>query len=397
MSQVQKTLFQKNFQPNSSRDFYSGARGILGCILLACGSIGIAEPASSCHAQSTKAETTHSNDDPIVDLVRGMPATSQAFRNAVNQIRPSLVTIESFGGASTVHGRIGGIQKQGEGATTGLVISADGYLLTSTFSFIQQQPVITVITHDGIRRVARIVGQDETRKVCLLKIEAVSDLPVPRIAKLDEMQVGQWTVSVGVGYGDAVPAISKGILSAKNRIGGKAIQTDARTSPANYGGPLLDKRGQVMGICVPLDPMSSAVGAGVEWYDSGIGFAIPLDQSETWIARLKKGETIRPPYLGIKAQPNPDGRGLWIEHAAANSPAQKANLEAGDVILEVDNQPVDDLQRLRQIFNGFEAGQSIRLKVLKGGQGDPIEFKLKLEVVPKRKKGDNPMAPPQIR
>jgi serine protease Do len=295
-----------------------------------------------------------------------------------------------------VQGRIGGIQKQGEGATTGLVISADGYLLTSTFSFIQQQPVITVITHDGVRRVARIVGQDETRKVCLLKIEGVSNLPVPVIAKLDEMVVGQWAISVGVGYGDIVPAVSKGILSAKNRIGGKAIQTDARTSPANYGGPLLDKKGKVMGICVPLNPQSNAVGAGVEWYDSGIGFAIPLDGSDSWIGRLKQGETIQPPFLGIKAIPNKLGRGLWIEHAVANSPAQQAKLQAGDVILAIEDQSVDDLQRLNQILNRYEAGQTIRLKVMKDGKSAATDHSVTLGILTTKKSRDALKAPSQI-
>jgi serine protease Do len=347
------------------------------------------------HAGAT--DTQHVLGAEKLDMLVGMSATSTAFRIALQRIQPSLVTIESFGGISTVQGRIGGIQEQGEGATTGVVLSPDGYVMTSTFNFIRKQPLISVITHDGVRRSARIIGQDETRKICLMKIDGVNDLKVPEFTKLDEMQVGQWTISVGVGYGDTVPAISKGILSAKNRIGGKAIQTDARISPANYGGPLLDKRGRVMGICVPLDPQSNAVGAGAEWYDSGIGFAIPLDQSELWIERLKMGDTILPPFLGIKARSNEAGKGLWIEHVTSNSAAQDVNLEAGDVILAIDDQRVDDPLRLKQILNRYEAGQEVRLSVLKDQTTEPIELGVKLGAAPKSNESTDPLIPPQFR
>jgi serine protease Do len=334
---------------------------------------------------------------PGPDVLTGMAATSQAFRNAVKAVEPALVTIESFGGVSTVQGRIGGIRKQGEGATTGLLISSDGYLLTSTFNFVQRQPVISVITNDGVRRVAKIVGKDETRKICLLKIDGVTDLPTPEFAKLDDLKVGQWTLSVGVGYGDISPAISKGILSAKNRIGGRAIQTDARISPANYGGPLVDIKGRVIGICVPLDPQSAAVGAGVEWYDSGIGFAIPLDGAEQWINRLKAGETLSPAFLGIKAKPNPTGKGIWIEEVIPRSPAKDSNLLSGDVIVSLKGKEVNDMMALRQILNRCEAGQEIELLVFKEDQQTPIKVTLRLSAPPLPKEGSDPLEPPEIR
>ena len=167
-------------------------------------------------------------------VFEAMSLTSRAFRNAVQQIRPSLVTIESFGGVSAIQGRIGGIRKQGEGNTTGVLISDEGHIITSSFNFIQSPPVITVITGDGERRVAKILGKDETRKICLLKIERFDGIVVPEFVNEETIKVGQWAVSVGVGYGDTNSAISTGIISAKNRIGGRAIQTDANISPANY-------------------------------------------------------------------------------------------------------------------------------------------------------------------
>lgn len=190
------------------------------------------------------------------DSRQAMLLTSTAFRLAVERIRPALVTIESFGGVSAVQGRIGGIRGQGEGNTTGILISDQGHIVTSTFNFIQSPPVITVITSDGKRRVANLLGRDETRKICLLKIDPVDEIALPEIADYASVMVGQWAISVGVGYGDLSPAISTGIISAKNRVGGRAIQTDANISPANYGGPLLDIQGRLIGVCVPMNPQS---------------------------------------------------------------------------------------------------------------------------------------------
>ena len=184
-----------------------------------------------------------------------------------------------------------------------MVISPDGYILTSTFNFIREASVITVKTKAGDERVAQILGRDDTRKICLLKIDNVEGLVVPEMQPLQEVKVGQWAISLGVGYGDQTPAISMGIVSAKNRVGGRAIQTDANISPANYGGPLVDIQGRLIGICVPMNPQSQAVAAGVEWYDSGIGFAVPVDDFKQIIERLKDGQKILPAFIGIHTRP----------------------------------------------------------------------------------------------
>ena len=95
------------------------------------------------------------------------------------------------------------------------------------------------------------------------------------------------------------PNLAVGILSALDRIWGKAIQTDAAVSPNNYGGPLVDIRGRVLGVLVPLSPEADDEMAGVEWYDSGIGFAVPLEHIQKVLPRLKKGEDLYPGLAGI--------------------------------------------------------------------------------------------------
>ena len=276
---------------------------------------------------------------------------------------PSLVSIESFGGSSAKAGRIGGIRKQGEGNSTGVVISPDGYILTSTFNFIREASVVTVKTQQGDERVAKILGRDDTRKICLLKIDNVDGLVVPSMQPVQDVKVGQWAISLGVGYGDQAPAISMGIISAKNRIGGRAIQTDANISPANYGGPLVDIQGRLIGICVPMNPRSQGVAAGVEWYDSGIGFAVPVDDFAKIIEQLKDGRKILPAFVGIATTSTADGVGMQVFGVTERSAAEKAGMIAGDILLTINDVPINDMLRLRQVLNRFEAGQEISVSL----------------------------------
>jgi serine protease Do len=275
----------------------------------------------------------------------GLRLAPKVFRAAVERIKPCLVTIEAFGGIGPSAGnakRGSSISQPGDGPTTGLVISSDGYIITSTFNFIRKPPIITVILPDGSRKVAKIMGRDETCKLCVLKVDGVTNLTVPEWAPGKENRVGQWAISVGVGYGGHQPAVSVGIISALARISGKAVQTDANISPANYGGPLVDLQGRVIGICSPLSPNAQDALAGVEWYDSGIGFAVPLEGRDSHLARMKAGETLLPGgQLGVQLRPpgkdkeketdkgkdeNKDGPPV-IETVAANSPAAKADLK----------------------------------------------------------------------
>lgn len=302
----------------------------------------------------------------INDGIQAMMLTSKAFRAASAKVQPWLVTIESFGGVSAVQGKIGGIRSQGEGNTTGIMISEDGYILTSTFNFVQQPPIITVITGDGKRHIADILGRDNTRKICLLKLRGeVSGMPVPEIVDPEDLVVGQWAISIGVGFGDTNPAISMGIISATNRIAGRAVQTDANISPANYGGPLIDIEGRLIGMCSPMNPSSQAVASGVEWYDSGIGFAVPIHGLEDMIQRLKDGETISPAFLGVQTGPNPKGKGLLIVGVVEGSAAEEAGIKENDVIMAINDKKIKDLMQLQQTLSRFEAGEEIKLTLLK--------------------------------
>ncbi|MEX0586667.1 MAG: trypsin-like peptidase domain-containing protein, partial [Pirellulales bacterium] len=182
------------------------------------------------------------------DVRPGYRLAPKAFRAAVARIMPSIVTIETYGGLGPSAGRTrraptSGVSQPGAGPTTGLVLSEDGYIVTSTFNFIRKPPIITVILSDGTQKVAKLLGRDEIRKLTLLKVDVAGKLPVPQFAPRDQVRVGQWAITVGVGYGNQEPAVSAGIISATRRVSDHAVQTDANISPANYGGPLIDLEG----------------------------------------------------------------------------------------------------------------------------------------------------------
>jgi serine protease Do len=286
------------------------------------------------------------------------------------------VTIESFAGITAMEGVIGGIRKQGEGNTTGVVVGSDGWVVTSLFNFARNPRIITVVLADGTRRVAKIVGRDLSRNLCLLRVEEVSDLPVPTWVQQESIRVGQYAISLGVGYGDTRPAVSLGIISAMNRIGGRAIQTDANISPANYGGPLLDLEGRVLGICVPLAPGGLSSAAGVEWYDSGIGFAVSLDQMEWWLERLKNGENIYPGIIGVTVKDNPDGPGVQIVQVIPNSGADNAGLLAKDVLLELDGKPISAQADLQNPVKRMVAGETLEVLRLRDGLTEKVQITL---------------------
>jgi serine protease Do len=209
-----------------------------------------------------------------------------------------------------------------------------------------------------------------------------------------------------------------GNISAKNRAGGRALQTDANVSPANYGGPLIDAEGRMYGICVPLNPNSLDKGAGVEWYDSGIGFAIPLHGLDERLAQMKEGQNFFPAYLGVVVTATADDQGVRVvqvdslearRKAAETARLKKSKLEEreddsedeppptpvererpeeydypafdagileGDRITSVNDLPTRDARSLRIALGRFNAGDQIDVHVLRDDLEKTIPVKL---------------------
>ncbi len=307
-------------------------------------------------------------DRPVVDLET---REEQAFKEASAVVAPAVVRIQTVGGLDRV-GRV----LTGTAATTGVVVSPDGYVISSAFNFVSRPASVLVTLSDGRRFPAKIVANDRAKMVTLLKIEAAG-LAVPKMAPRDGFRVGQWAIAMGRTYESPLPNLSVGIISALNRIWGRAVQTDAKISPANYGGPLVDIQGRVIGVLVPLSQRQAGRTAGVEWYDSGIGFAIPMADILATLPRLKGGEDLLPGLMGITLKAGDVyASAAVIDRVRFNSPAEKAGLQPGDVIASVDGQAIKRLVQVRHALGNKYAGETITVLVKRGEKS--VEQKIAL-------------------
>jgi serine protease Do len=326
------------------------------------------------------------HDSPGLDTQR---ANQQTFHEAVARVIPSIVQIETVGGAQPHDATPSGQPEAGgnpndpkrvpkpfvdttgsnflvaDGPTTGIVYSSDGLILTSSFNFVRNPVLITVKLPDGRRLVADLVGRDQVRKLALLKIDA-NDLPAPEWAPIESIRVGQWSIAVGRGFGSEMPSVTVGIISALHRMLGNAIQTDANLSPVNYGGPLLDRAGRVIGICVPMAQRPGEL-AGVEFYDAGIGFAVTKSRVDEIVAQLKNGVNFYRGWLGIQLDRNAPNE-VKIDKLDSKSPLLAAGVRTGDKILSINGKPVKHYGNLVQALYMIPAGEPVNLTLLKSGQ-----------------------------
>ena len=314
----------------------------------------------------------------------------RAFRAAVARAAPGVVTIETVGGAMPPDSRRGRSFQVADGPTTGLVYSRDGLILTSSFNFVRDPSVVTVTLADGRQFVASLVARDEINRLAMLRIEA-DGLAVPVWCPQEAVQVGTWALALGRGFGGEGPAVSVGIISAVGRFEGGAVQTDAKLSPGNYGGPLVDLQGRVIGVCVPLGPDGGEM-AGVSLYDSGVGFAVPAWRIAAVGARLARGESVQPGKIGVLIQ-NAVPEGVRISGVARDSGAAEAGLETDDVILAVDGESVADRTELLRRMARRAAGETIRLDLLRGAKklSRTVTLRARSEI---RGLPEGPAAPP---
>lgn len=250
------------------------------------------------------------------------------------------------------------------GRTTGVVLTADGWILVSRFA-LALDPTTVLITVPGRGTFHAVrAGEDTSRGIALVKIDA-DHLPVPEFVHPDEVEVGQWAFALGRTFATDEPTVHLGIVSAKHRLFGRALQVDAYTSPANYGGPVVDLRGRVLGIAVPLSP--SGRNAGVEWYDSGIGFASTIADIEPLLARMQQGQVLQRGWLGVQLESAWLGPGAKIAGTPPDSPAKKAGLGKGDVITRVDGTAVRNGPHFQMLVSSRLGGDMVTLEVRRNG------------------------------
>lgn len=312
-------------------------------------------------------------------------ATEKAMKEAAAKVAPSIARIETSGGAEAIwgSGRKGPevMFRRGVGASTGLVVDPNGYIITSAFNFIGKPTDIFVTVPGHPRAVAKVVGSDPTRMLTMLKVEQTG-LPVPQGFPKKDVEVGMWSVALGRTLDPDLahsPSINGGIVSAVNRVWGKAIQSDAKISPTNYGGPLVAIDGRVMGVIVPISPTSEGETAGFEWYDVGIGFAVPFEDVMKVVPKLKEGTPERPVtlkagMLGVTfREPDQFTPGCTVNAITPAMPADKAGLKAGDNVIEADGKPILNQAQLLHVLRPKYDGDLVSLKVKRGDKVE--EFK----------------------
>jgi len=330
---------------------------------LLCALIGIAAFAAPCTAFAAQS---------LAEL------EERAIQAAVAHVAPAVVKIETVGGLERV-----GQLLVGTGPTTGLVVDPEGLIISSAYNFIQRPDSILVTLADGTRLPAKLVATDHSRMLVLLSVHPSAPLAAAEAVPADQMHVGQWAIAVGRTLSADSPNVSVGIVSALDRVWGRAIQTDAKISPTNYGGPLVDISGRVFGLLVPLSPESSSTLAGVEWYDSGIGFAVPLSGVHSVLSRLAAGNDLYPGVLGIAMKAGDlMSQPAEIAVCRPHSPAAAAGLRAGDTITEINGKPVTRQAQFKQELNRHYAGDHVHLVVTRSGERREHDVELAEKIQP---------------
>nr|AMK59329.1 serine protease MucD precursor [uncultured bacterium UPO53] len=261
---------------------------------------------------------------------------------------------------------------------SGFIISADGYVLTNNHVVAGADKVVVKLA-DRRELDAEVVGTDERSDVALLKIDA-KDLPTLRIGNPDNLKVGEWVMAIGSPYGFEY-SVTAGIVSAKSRsLPNESyvpfIQTDVAINPGNSGGPLLNLKGEVVGINSQIYSRSGGF--------MGLSFAIPIDVAMESVEQLKASGHVTRGYLGVVIQditrdladayslPRPAG--ALVSRVMPDSPAAKAGIKEGDVITQFNGHDINLSSDLPQLVGRAKVGQSYPLTVYRDGKARTMDF-----------------------
>jgi serine protease Do len=305
----------------------------------------------------------------------------EAFQAAALYAQDSVVQVETFGGSELVRDQL-----VASGPASGTILTADGWIITSTFQFKGQPASITVVLPNQDRKAAKLVARDVSRELALLKIDVDQPLRPIQISPAKDWQIGQWVVALGKTFDPATASCSVGILSAQGRVWNKAIQTDAKISPQNYGGPLVDLQGRAMGILTPLNPGIVTEGEVEQWYDSGIGFAVPTQDVLQRLPELQQGNDIHPGRVGFRWRGIDEYSGsIVLQGITPGSPAAKAGIRAGDRILAVGPTKdqlvrIENVSQMKHVMGPMDAGMTLSILKERDGREQTVECKLVKEL-----------------
>ncbi len=262
---------------------------------------------------------------------------------------------------------------------SGFIIDGEGYILTNNH-VVEDADEIKVLLTNHKEFEAKVIGRDAKTDLALIKIKSWKGLQLIKLGNSDELRVGDWVVAIGNPFG-LDHTVTAGIVSAKGRVIGAGpydnfIQTDASINPGNSGGPLINLKGEVVGI-------NTAIMA----QGQGIGFAIPINTAKELIAQLKDKGKVTRGWLGVMIQKvTPDlakafdlkeESGALVGDVNPGGPAEKAGIKAGDIIIEFEGKTIKEINDLPRLVAAVPVGKVVEVKILR--EGKPQLFKVQVQ------------------
>jgi S1-C subfamily serine protease len=347
---------------------------------LTFGNSGPSQQAEGWHDEvaSTGASPNRDSESSLLD------AYSTAVTSAVERISPSVVNIEVHQNAGRTRS---GQPQERQGGGSGFVFTPDGLILTNSH-VVHDAVRIAVTLTDGRRMSASLIGEDPASDLAVIRVDEPrldqQSLTAAALGDSQKLRVGQIAIAIGAPYGfqstvtaGVVSALGRSLRSYSGRLIDDVIQTDAALNPGNSGGPLIDSAGRVVGVnTATILPAQ------------GICFAIGINTAKFVASRLLRDGRIRRSYIGVSAQTTtvhrrlvrfydlPKETGVVVLGVEENSPAKRAGLREGDVIVALEGQPVAGVDDLHRVLTDVRLGVSCALTVLRWTE------KLELRVVP---------------
>ncbi len=332
--------------------------------------------------QGDAAESSPASRSSITDL-------SDAFASVAGHVKPAVVLVQSqrVERVNTQRGSSRLRVRVEEGS--GFLASSDGYILTNNH-LVAGADRVTVRLYDKRQFTGQVVGTDPNTDVAVIKIHA-GNLPIVRFGNSDSTRVGEWALAIGNPLGEAFTfTVTAGIISAKGRVLAGLeqtpnaiqdfIQTDAATNPGNSGGPLVNTRGQVIGI-------NSAIASGTGFY-IGYGFAIPINLARTVMDQLMRTGRVERTVVGLSVRDATEEdvgvvglkqiTGVVVNgYTSDDSPARRAGIEPGDVIVSLGGEPVESTPQLQERAGFKKPGETVVVTLVRqGGERKAVTLRL---------------------